>query len=121
MAKKNASIQPTDRGFAVVVGGRVLHEARSRALCAMWAARQKIYKGVTPRRAKPTIPAEIEDHSIKPIPLLARMSGDSYRTFLEDAKSGRYGPLYELGNGFGLNFGNWKRGMAAREIKATSK
>ena len=45
------------------------------------------------------------------------MSGDSYRTFLKDAKRGRYGPLYDLGNGFGLNFGNWKRGMAARIVK----
>ena len=114
----NAIIEPTERGtYALKVDGKVLHEAPSRALCGMWGARKGYYQGVTPRRAKPTIPAEIEDHSIKPIPLLAKMSGDSYRTFLKDAKRGRYGPLYDLGNGFGLNFGNWKRGMAARIVK----
>jgi hypothetical protein len=116
----NAIIQRTERGtYVLVVGGKVRHEARTRALCAKYGARQKVYRGKTPRRAKPTIPPDIEDHSIKPIPLLARMSGDSYRTFLADAHDGRYGPLYELANGFGLNFGNWKRGMAARQIKTT--
>jgi hypothetical protein len=115
----NAIIQLTERGtYAVVVRRKVRRDDfPTRAVAAMWAARQGIYKGVTPRRAKPTIPAEIEDHSIKPIPLLARMSGDSYRTFLADAHDGRYGPLYELANGYGLNFGNWKRGMAARVVK----
>ena len=118
MVKNAATIQSTGRGtYAVVLGGKVRHEARTRALAAMWAARQKIYQGTTPRRAKPPIPAEIEDYSIKPIPLLAQMSGDSYRTFLADAKAGRYGPLYQLANGLGLNFGNWKRGTAARKVQ----
>lgn len=117
---KNARIIPSDNGFAVVVGRHVFRDGfKDRAVAAMWASRQKsiIYKGITPRRAKPPIPPDLEDESIKPIPLLASMSGDSYRTFLADAKSGRYGELYQLANGFGLNFGNWKRGMAARIVK----
>jgi hypothetical protein len=115
---KNAIIQLTERGtHAVVVGGKVRYEARTRAGAAMWGARAGVYRGVTPPRRKPPIPPDLEDESIKPIPLLARMSGDSYRTFLADAKAGRYGPLYELANGYGLNFGNWKRAMAARVIK----
>ena len=82
----------------------------------MWGTRQKLYQGSGPPRRKPAIPPNLEDESIKPIPLLSRMSGDSYPTFLADAKAGRYGELYRLANGFGLKFGNWKRGMAARVI-----
>jgi hypothetical protein len=119
--KQNARIIPSDNGYAVVVGRHVFRDGfKDRAVAAMWASRQKsiIYKGVTPRRAKPTIPAEIEDESIKKIKLLAEMSGESYPRFLAEAKAGMYGELYQLGkNIFGLKYGNWKRGMAARVVK----
>ena len=115
----NAIIEPTERGtYALKVDGKVLHEAPSRALCGMWGARKGYYQGVTPRRAKPTIPAEIEDESIKKIKLLAEMSGESYPRFLAEAKAGTYGELYQLGkNSLGLKYGNWKRAMAARVVK----
>ena len=84
----------------------------------MWAARQKIYTGTTPRRRQPEIPPELEDESIKKIKLLAEMSGESYPRFLAEAKKGKYGELYRLGKKIlGLKYGNWKRGMAARVVK----
>ena len=89
-----------------------------RGHAAMWAARQKIYEGTTPRRRQQEIPPELVDESIKPIPLLAKMSGKGYPRLLAEAKAGLYGELYQLGkNSFGLKFGNWKRGMAARIVK----
>ena len=118
LAMPQATIIETSNGFAVSLNGTIVRDGfTSRGHAAMWATRQKIYQGTTPRRAKPTIPAEIEDYSIKPIPLLAAMSGDSYPRFLADAKAGKYGPLYPLGKGHGLMFGNWKAGMATRVVK----
>lgn len=113
-----AIIISSDNGFAVAVNGEIVRAGFvSRGHAAMWAARQKIYERKTPSRRPVEIPANLEDEAIKPIPLLAQMSGDSYPTFLADAKAGRYGALYQLGRRFGLKFGDWKRGMATRVVK----
>jgi hypothetical protein len=116
---KQAKIIPSDDGFAVVVDNRIVRDGfTSRGHAAMWAARQKLYQRIGPPRRRVAIPSEFQDEAIQKIPLLARMSGDSYPTFLADAKAGKYGELYQLGKGFGLKLGNFKRGMAARVIKA---
>jgi hypothetical protein len=118
MSKQNAEIIPCDDGFAVAVAGEIVRAGFvSRGHAAMWAARQRIYRGKTPRRAKPTIPPELEDQSIKSTRLLAAMIGQSHYRFMIDARAGKYGPLYRFGRGEGLMFGNWKRAMAARIVK----
>ena len=120
-SKLNATIAPSASGWAVVVDGKVLHDGFVRpGHAAMWATRQGIYERTTPRRnLKPTIPAALEDESIKPTRLLAAMTGESHERFMIDARAGRYGELYPFGRGQGLKFGAWKAGRDARAI--TSK
>jgi hypothetical protein len=118
MTSKQATIVPSDNGFAVVVDGNVVRAGfTSRGMAAMWAARQKLYRGTTRRHAKPVIPPALEDQSIKPTRLLAAMTGESHWRFMVEARRGTYGPLFRLGSkGYGLGYGNWKRGLAARAI-----
>jgi len=108
-----------DGSFAVIVDDEIVRDGFvSRGHAAMWASRQHLYERKTPRRRQVALPPDLEDESIKKLPLLARMSGKSYPTFLAEAKAGAYGELYQLGkNIFGLKFGNWKRGMAAQTVK----
>jgi hypothetical protein len=121
--RPRATIHATDRGtFAVAVDGVVLRDDfKTRALAAMWATRQKIYEGTSPRRTKPIIPPELEDQSIKPTRLLAAMQGESHWRFMIDARAGLYGELYPLGRGHGLKFGKWKAGRDARAIKVAAE
>ena len=123
MAKKNATIQPTDRGFAVVVNGKVLRDNfPSRALAAMWAARQKIYQGKTPPRRQVEIPPDLENLRVIRRPQAAKIVNKSYRQFRAESDAGLWGARYQIGiNTVGHTLGDLKRGMAAREIKATSK
>ena len=120
---KNATIKLTESGtYTVVVGGKVLHEARTRALCAMWAARQKIYKGVTPQRREVEIPSDLENLRVIRRPQAAKIVNESYRRFRAESDAGLWGPRYQIGiNTVGHTLGDLKRGMAAREIKVTSK
>jgi hypothetical protein len=118
MSKQNAAIIASDNGFAVVVDGEIVRDGFvGKGHAAMWAKRRGIYHRQGPVRRKPEIPANLEDDAIKPIPLLARMSHSGYPKFLAEAKAGLYGELYAVGNGYGLKYGNWKRGMAARVVK----
>jgi hypothetical protein len=114
--QSQATIRKTSNGFGVVVDGKVVSEHKTRALCAMWASRKGLYRGTTQRKRQPEIPHDLADEAVRGIPLLARLSGDSYPTFLADAKAGRYGELYQLSRGFGLRYRNFRRGMAARII-----
>jgi hypothetical protein len=108
----------SDGKYAVIRDGEILYSGfAGPGHAAMWAARQNIYKPKGKPRRWPVIPNNLEDESIKPLPLLARMSGGGYPRFLREAKEGLYGELYKLGNGYGLKYGDWKRGMAARVIK----
>jgi hypothetical protein len=77
----------------------------------------ELYERKTPPRRPVEIPAALEDEAILPIPLLAKLSGWGYPGFLAAAKAGVFGELYQLGNGFGLKRGAWKRGMATRVVK----
>jgi hypothetical protein len=116
---KNATIEPTDRGtFVVVDDGKVLHEARSRALCAMWGSRQRVYKSPVPPRRKPEIPDALADEQILKLPLAAKLTGRGYPRFLDEAKRGMWGELYQLNKkDRGVKLGNIKRGMTAAQIK----
>jgi hypothetical protein len=118
-SKKTAIIAADDGHFAVMLDGEILRSGfKGRGHAAMWATRRGIYQGSTPPKVKTEIPHNLEDESIKRTRLLARMSHQSPQRFLADARTGMYGPLYQLGkNIFGLKFGLWKAGMAAREIK----
>ena len=118
-SKQTATIESCGNGFAVIVAGEIIRDGFvSRGHAAMWAARQRLYQRKTAPRREIALPPDLEDESIKKIPLLAKMSGKSYPTFLAEAKAGAYGELYQLGkNIFGLKFGNWKRGMAAQTVK----
>ena len=118
-----ATISPTERGtFAVAIDGEIIrNDFKTRALAAMWATRQKIYRGTSGPLTKPTIPPALEDESIKPVRLLAAMSGQSYPRFMIDARAGKYGPLYPFGNkSHGLKFGLWKAGRDTRVIKVAA-
>jgi hypothetical protein len=85
----------------------------------MWAGKRKLHVGTAKRRRGATaIPSDLEDERILGLPLLARLSNTSYPVFLERAKAGEYGPLFQTGKRtFGLRFGNWKRSMAARQVQ----
>jgi hypothetical protein len=117
---KNATIQPTESGtFAVVISGKVLRDNfPTRALAAMWAARQGVYKSPALPRRKPEIPDAPADEQILKLRLAARLTGRGYPRFLNEAKRGVWGELYQVGkNIFGVKLGNIKRGMASAQIK----
>jgi hypothetical protein len=119
-AKKNvATIQPTERGtYVLVVDDNVRHEARTRALCAMYGARQGLYKGRTPRRRPAVIPSDLEDLRVIRNPQAAKIVGEGYPRFLAESKAGLWGPRVQVGvNIFGHYLGDLKRGMAARIVK----
>jgi hypothetical protein len=115
----NAIIEPTERGtYALKVDRKVRYEARTRALVAMWGARQGVYKSSVPPRRKPEIPDALADEQILRLPLAAKLTGLGYPRFLDEAKSGKWGELYQVGkNIFGVKLGNIKRGMTPAQIK----
>jgi hypothetical protein len=115
-----AAIIPTDDGrFAVVVDGEIVRSGFiSRGHGAMWATRQGLYTGKTPRRPKINIPTELEDHRILKRTVAAKLVGEGYPRFLAESNAGLWGPRYQLGaRGLGHAFGDLKRGMAARAVK----
>lgn len=116
----NATIRPTDDGtFAVVVNGKVLRaDFPTRASACMWAAKRGVYKSPAPPRRKPEIPDALVDEQILKLPLAARLTGRGYPRFLDEAKRGMWGELYQLGkNIFGVKLGNIKRGLTAAQLK----
>src|SRR5262249_16298050 len=121
--QKTRIVQTDDGKFALVDGyGQIVRSGfRSKQLAAICGKRHKIYEGTTPSKRKTHIPPELEDLSIKPTRLLAEMTGESHWRFMIDARAGRYGELYPLGRGHGLQFGNWKRGLATRAIKVAAE
>ena len=122
MSAKRVSVRQTWPNSFAVVGsdGRIVRDNFTHLKVAwMWAAKQGLHKGRDKRKRQATaIPSDLEDEQILGIPLLARLSNTSYPVFLERAKAGEYGPLFQTGKRtFGLRFGNWKRSMAARQVQ----
>jgi hypothetical protein len=84
----------------------------------MWAARQGIYQGKTPRRRKPEIPPDLENFRIVKRPVAAALVGEGYPRFLEESNAGLWGPVYQMGaNTFGHQLGDLKARIAARQVR----
>ena len=122
MSAKRVSVRQTGPNSFAVVGsdGRIVRDNFTHLKVAwMWAAKQGLHKGRDKRKRQATaIPSDLEDEQILGIPLLARLSNTSYPVFLERAKAGEYGPLFQIGKRtFGLRLGDWKKSIAAREVQ----
>jgi hypothetical protein len=70
-----------------------------------------------PPRRQVEIPADLEDLRVIKSPLAAKLVGEGYPRFLEESKTGLWGPRIQVGaKTFGHFLGDLKRGMAARAV-----
>jgi hypothetical protein len=118
---KRVSVRPTGpSSFAAIdADGNVIRTFSTAAVAWMWLAKRGLYQARTKRKPTATeIPSDLEAERILGMKVLARLSNQSYGTFLEEAKRGTYGPLIKTGaRTFGIRFGDWKAAVAQRELK----
>jgi len=117
-SKQTATIEPCGNGFAVAMHGEVLRTFRTKALACMWASRQKIYQRKTPRRQQIALPDDLGDLRVIKSSHAAKIVGASYPRFLEQSKSGLWGPRIQISAiSFGHTLGDLKRGIASRQVQ----
>jgi hypothetical protein len=122
VSAKRVSVRQTGPNSFAVVGadGAIVRDNFPiPAVAWMRAAKRGLHQGAAKRKREArAIPSNLEDEQILGLPVLARLSNTSYPVFLERAKAGEYGPLFQIGKRtFGLRLGDWKKSIAAREVQ----